>query len=433
MRQTRNKLLVTTAVLAAGITIAAAQGLPGGGAGGAGGRQEHQQSQSTQGRGGQAQERGQQGREQGRQQGQAQRSESQRNQTTGQSQRNEGNRQGQAEQQRNPVQGKQGQAEQLRNQGQSKQGQAEQQRNQAQSKQGQAERGRQQPDQTTGQGQRDQGQAQTPRNQPTERQAPQRDQGQAQQNQAQQNQAQRQSGSVNLTAEQRTRIQQTVLTRRDVPRVDRVDFALRAGSPVPRRVRVVEVPDTLIEIHPQWRGHRYFVVRDEIVIVDSGYRIVDTLPVSSSSSSALDTDGGAQLSNGDDGINLSVEEIRQVQIVLREKGFFDGEPDGVFGPRTRQALIAFQQRQGLQATGRIDVQTTAALGISNKSGNLPSTTGQGGNEGGNQGRMQPPANQDVGNAQPSTGGNSPSQKMDQGNSNMNENSDAAPRSAAPAR
>jgi hypothetical protein len=55
-------------------------------------------------------------------------------------------------------------------------------------------------------------------------------------------------------------------------------------------------------------------------------------------------------------------------------------------------------------------------GQNSQSGSPPSTTGQGG-------KMQPPANQDIGNAQPSTG-NSPTQKMDQGNSNMNENSAA---------
>jgi hypothetical protein len=58
-----------------------------------------------------------------------------------------------------------------------------------------------------------------------------------------------------------------------------------------------------------------------------------------------------------------------------------------------------------------------------QSGNPPSTTGQGGN------RMQPGANQDVGNAQPSN--SAPSQRMDQGNSNANENSGAAPRSGTP--
>jgi len=31
---------------------------------------------------------------------------------------------------------------------------------------------------------------------------------------------------------------------------------------------VMEVPDNLVAIYPEWRGDEYFVVRDEIVIVD---------------------------------------------------------------------------------------------------------------------------------------------------------------------
>jgi hypothetical protein len=37
---------------------------------------------------------------------------------------------------------------------------------------------------------------------------------------------------------------------------------------VPHSVHVATVPSTLIEIHPAWRGYRYFVVGDELVIVE---------------------------------------------------------------------------------------------------------------------------------------------------------------------
>ena len=37
---------------------------------------------------------------------------------------------------------------------------------------------------------------------------------------------------------------------------------------VPRSVKFVAVPATLVEIHPAWRGYRYFVVDDEIIIVE---------------------------------------------------------------------------------------------------------------------------------------------------------------------
>jgi hypothetical protein len=64
-------------------------------------------------------------------------------------------------------------------------------------------------------------------------------------------------------------------------------------------VHVVTVPDVLIEIHPEWRGHQYFVARDEIVIVDSGHRIIATLPLGSSSSAQMEGSrgGGTQSAN----------------------------------------------------------------------------------------------------------------------------------------
>lgn len=75
------------------------------------------------------------------------------------------------------------------------------------------------------------------------------------------------SGSVNLTTEQRTEIRQTVLTP-SAPRATSINFAVNVGTVVPSTVHVVEVPATIVKIHPQWRGFRYFVVNDEIVIVE---------------------------------------------------------------------------------------------------------------------------------------------------------------------
>jgi hypothetical protein len=155
------------------------------------------------------------------------------------------------------------------------------------------------------------------------------------------------SGSVNLTTEQRTRIEQTVLTRKDVPRVNRVDFAVSVGTTVPRRVRVVEVPPTLIEIHPEWRGQRYFVANDEIIIVDRSHRIVSVVPVGSSRGSAR---GGPPSGT----TSLSPDEIREVQQVLIQRNVYHGPADGRFTPEFREALITFQRNQGIEAVGEID-------------------------------------------------------------------------------
>ena len=109
-------------------------------------------------------------------------------------------------------------------------------------------------------------------------------------------------------------------------------------------------------------------------------------------------------------MDLAPDQIRQVQMVLVQKGFDIGEPDGRLGPRTRRALIAFQRQQGFQASGQIDSRTMTALGVSgttgqgNQGANQPSTSGQGG------AGTQPPANQNMGagqqgnQSQPSTSG-----------------------------
>ena len=147
-----------------------------------------------------------------------------------------------------------------------------------------------------------------------------------------------------------------MLNGRDVPRVNNVSFALNVGTAVPSTVRIVEVPETLIEVHPEWRGYSYFVVRDEIVIVNSGRHIIAMVPAGSSSARVGER-GGAR-----NAMNLDRAQIREVQIELQRQGFEIGEPDGMLGRRTKEALMAFQKKRGFQATGEIDHDTFAALG-----------------------------------------------------------------------
>lgn len=74
--------------------------------------------------------------------------------------------------------------------------------------------------------------------------------------------------SVSFTPEQRTKIREVVLRERDAPRMSRVDFSLNVGTVVPRTVRVVAVPEVIVEVHPEWRGFRYFLVNEQLVIVE---------------------------------------------------------------------------------------------------------------------------------------------------------------------
>ena len=71
--------------------------------------------------------------------------------------------------------------------------------------------------------------------------------------------------------------------------------------------------------------------------------------------------GGQSSARGMSG--QSNENVKQVQEALKTKGHDPGAPDGVMGPKTQQALRAFQKQNGLQATGRLDDKTASALGV----------------------------------------------------------------------
>ena len=74
--------------------------------------------------------------------------------------------------------------------------------------------------------------------------------------------------NIQLSEDQRTHIRETVIDGRSAPKVGHVDFDIRVGTRVPRTVHFASVPETLVRIQPEWRGYRYFVYEDEIVIVD---------------------------------------------------------------------------------------------------------------------------------------------------------------------
>jgi hypothetical protein len=145
--------------------------------------------------------------------------------------------------------------------------QRDQDRKQSQS---QRDQDRQRPGQTEGQApvtQAPAAQAQSPRDQDRQQQGQtQRDQDRSQQGERE---GQRSgSVSVSFTTEQRTKIRETVFKERNAPRVSKVDFSLNVGTAVPRTVHIVEVPEVIVDVHPEWRGYRYFIVNEQVVIVE---------------------------------------------------------------------------------------------------------------------------------------------------------------------
>lgn len=54
--------------------------------------------------------------------------------------------------------------------------------------------------------------------------------------------------------------------------------------------------------------------------------------------------------------------VKQLQLYLQEAGYFSGECTGVFGRKTQEAVLKFQQRNGLTETGKWDILLFAQVG-----------------------------------------------------------------------
>ena len=66
----------------------------------------------------------------------------------------------------------------------------------------------------------------------------------------------------------------------------------------------------------------------------------------------------AALREGDRG-----NEVRKVQEKLKQWGYYTGEADGIFGPKTAEAVRSFQRKNGLTVDGIVGMQPYRALGI----------------------------------------------------------------------
>ncbi|MGH8093200.1 MAG: peptidoglycan-binding protein [Chthoniobacterales bacterium] len=55
--------------------------------------------------------------------------------------------------------------------------------------------------------------------------------------------------------------------------------------------------------------------------------------------------------------------IENVQVALRDQGYYRGPIDGLVGPQTRAALVNYQRSHGLVVTAAIDQPTLVTLGL----------------------------------------------------------------------
>lgn len=70
-----------------------------------------------------------------------------------------------------------------------------------------------------------------------------------------------------LTTEQRTKVT-TVIKQQNIQPVTNVNFSISVGTRVPREVRFHPLPAEIITVYPDWRGYEFFLVRNEIIVVN---------------------------------------------------------------------------------------------------------------------------------------------------------------------
>ena len=85
--------------------------------------------------------------------------------------------------------------------------------------------------------------------------------------------------SAKLSTEQRTKITSVIREQRVAPATN-VNFSISIGTRVPRTVSFHPLPREVVTIYPQWRGYEYFLVNNQIIVVNPRtLEIVDVIDV----------------------------------------------------------------------------------------------------------------------------------------------------------
>ena len=71
-----------------------------------------------------------------------------------------------------------------------------------------------------------------------------------------------------------------------------------------------------------------------------------------------EAEAGAGYSSGSTG-----EAVKQIQTALKNKGYYTGKVDGIFGKLTTAAVKSFQRDNGLKSDGVVGTATMKALGV----------------------------------------------------------------------
>lgn len=85
-------------------------------------------------------------------------------------------------------------------------------------------------------------------------------------------------------------------------------------------------------------------------------------------SDSMKSDTSMKSKQGGRAAGGGAEQVKAAQQALKDKGHDPGAVDGKMGPKTQAAVRDFQSKEGLKATGRLDNETRAKLGVEVKGG-----------------------------------------------------------------
>ena len=150
---------------------------------------------------------------------------------------------------------------------------------------------------------------------------------------------------ADINEQQRARITASI-SRLNVRPLTNVNFSVSVGVTVPRSVRLEVLPADIVAIVPQYRGYRFAVVRDEIVIVHPRtQKIVAVMPYSGGSGPAQataprgGTDAVAQQGSGS--ISFSPDQRQTIRriVVTRETTAIAPAPRIIVGETLPETVV----------------------------------------------------------------------------------------------
>ena len=123
-----------------------------------------------------------------------------------------------------------------------------------------------------------------------------------------------------LSEHQRTRLSSMLserVDRMDITPIPRTRISVSVGRRVPRSIRLYNLPPDVVRIYPHFRGDRFVLVEDEIVVVDPDTRhVVAVLPRSKSRHAARLTTG---MATREERLELTPEQRRVIRTTVIEQ------------------------------------------------------------------------------------------------------------------